>query len=290
MVDGYEHTDDLRRFVATCFYVNEEAVPTLYHYTSVLAYKCIVESRCFWASDVRFLNDDNEIRYGYAKVKGAISSKIDDSLVSDVAVEALLALENNLFDDFGVCSVSFCTDGDLLSQWRGYGNEQGVSIGVNSEKIRKIEGFDIYRVIYEERRQDRIISDSIELYCRRYAQLKASGWQGDDLKHFGLQASYVFDRMIAAFKAPSFQEEGEVRAFARKYAHTLRRGVKFREKNGIIIPYYEMKIDDLNSGIISDVIIGPGRNLSVVKSGVEIFSKANKVNCDVYLSSIALRT
>lgn len=70
-----------------------------YHYTSLPVLFSILEGDAFWASNARFSND-------------AMEEKL---LKSDYKLNR---------DDYAIC---FCSEDDILSQWRGYCHEGGAS-------------------------------------------------------------------------------------------------------------------------------------------------------------------
>ena len=81
-------------------------ISTIYaHYTSMNSLFSILEGDSFWASNVRFSNDSLEERM----------LKID-------------GMENR--DDYVLC---YCSNDDILSQWRGYCHNGGASISLNLE-------------------------------------------------------------------------------------------------------------------------------------------------------------
>jgi hypothetical protein len=75
-----------------------------YHYTSIEKFHNIVDNCEFWAHNTRFSNDSTEER--------GVS-------------ERFLKENNYIGDNYFIC---LCANGDLLSQWRGYCSNGGVSI------------------------------------------------------------------------------------------------------------------------------------------------------------------
>ena len=76
----------------------------LFHYTTIEVFHKIIDNCEFWAHNTRFSNDYSEER--------AISEKI-------------LKEKKYIGDNYFIC---LCNNGDLLSQWRGYCSNGGVSI------------------------------------------------------------------------------------------------------------------------------------------------------------------
>jgi hypothetical protein len=76
-----------------------------------------------------------------------------------------------------ICSVSFCTDPDLLSQWRGYaGLGVGYAIGFHSNGLREIaqnNACRLGRCIYDQASQEQIISELIGVVTHGQIRLRA---------------------------------------------------------------------------------------------------------------------
>lgn len=105
-----------------------------YHYTSLSTLWKILESETLFATNARFSNDSAEIERG---------TEIMDKVIKKVAAKGGMVkaqmdhlnyrlrgadadLDENKIDCYIVC---FCGKDDILSQWRGYCREDGVSIG-----------------------------------------------------------------------------------------------------------------------------------------------------------------
>jgi hypothetical protein len=116
-----------------------EPPPVLYHYTGVKGLVGIVKSNRLWASDVLFMNDSTEVRYGRDLIISEAKAAADRT-ASPVAQAVFKTVDKILYkvDDlvetfFAAC---FCEDGDLLSQWRGYaGRRGGYALGFRSDEL-----------------------------------------------------------------------------------------------------------------------------------------------------------
>lgn len=97
-----------------------------WHYTSIKSltniFKSFIDSDSneinsfnLFASNIRFMNDSQEYEDG---------RKLFLDKVSKLAINHQNTVTNYNADAY---IISFCEKGDLLSQWRGYGNESGVS-------------------------------------------------------------------------------------------------------------------------------------------------------------------
>ena len=119
-----------------------------------------------WATATQFSNDRSEIEYAVSTAMEIIEEKWGKKEIGSPWEELLAAHLVQLFStplhSFGQpFIVSFCEHGDLLSQWRGYGQGDGFSLAFKSlcqgDKMRLIckNGFRtmVKRVVYEPRKQ-----------------------------------------------------------------------------------------------------------------------------------------
>lgn len=143
----------------------------LYHYTSVANFLNIINNKCFWASDIQFMNDSKELELGidvlknylgHADFKERIKTKlihslnshkiehkqIDDSFINLRINDTSLMLKRNLLEFFNEYSInnkanidviSFTSKEDDISQWMSYCPEnQGISIEFNKESLNEL--------------------------------------------------------------------------------------------------------------------------------------------------------
>ncbi|MET8430087.1 DUF2971 domain-containing protein [Nocardia sp. NPDC004860] len=142
---------------------------SLYHYTTAAGLLGILEpvpntedlglaidttserSFSLWATDARYLNDSAELTHAADKLAGAIINElqhVDDGDRKERLRQLAEQIRKGDFteDDGQVTRLThtayvacFCTDGDLLSQWRGYGaNGGGYSVEFDSKVLRDI--------------------------------------------------------------------------------------------------------------------------------------------------------
>jgi len=106
----------------------------LFHYTTTDGMRSIVETKCLWATDIRFFKDPSELKYGVDLFRRAVGTLKKARPAAHAqsfldGVERAVELNADL-----VCFVTrFCEDGDLLSQWRGYGGRGGYAIGFSGD-------------------------------------------------------------------------------------------------------------------------------------------------------------
>jgi len=102
-------------------------VPNLYHYTTVDGLRGILSSGSIYASHVLYLNDSSEVKHALDFASNCLA-QIEKSAIEVHGVPAKRLCDYGHFFfkgakilwDEDVYVTSFCEEGDLLSQWRGY--------------------------------------------------------------------------------------------------------------------------------------------------------------------------
>lgn len=129
---------------------------TLYHYTTVEGLLGIVRSRSLWVTDVEFMNDAQELRFGRPELRAALVERADrlcppgsEDGGPDCSKATLLRSAAEHLDQPGgifasrqwhaVYVACFCESEDLLSQWRGYGASGGFAIGFRRSSLEALE-------------------------------------------------------------------------------------------------------------------------------------------------------
>lgn len=228
----------------------------LYHYTSFDALCKIVESRIVWATDIKYLNDATEFQYGFNLAKEVYSTLNKREIVPEIRdpklrsdIEKLLGSNANN-KNFGsyTCVFSLSTKGDLLSQWRAYCPNGGVSIGFSKnalERLAEQQRFKLVQCIYEPDEQKEKLRQVLR------------GWSehGQPISDF-TSFSTAFRRTVASLKHPEFREEIEFRLVSEsgiplaynngndKYSHPQKS--KWRGVRTMPIRYTEFLLSDLS--------------------------------------------
>ena len=110
----------------------------LFHYTSSMGLKGIIESAKIWTTKIHYLNDKSELELAFEYIRSEINQQINGGKTGRTAEELtdmLGALDS--IQEFNVSVASFTAQGDQLSQWRGYcevGN--GYSLGFDGRRLR----------------------------------------------------------------------------------------------------------------------------------------------------------
>lgn len=274
----------------------------------------IMQNKELWATSTRFLNDKNEYIEGLLlaqKIAGDYSKTC-----ADKEKKFLNSFQRMIQDriDKGcnqdIYSISFCECGDLLSQWRGYGKQGGVSLGFDltyyemeydgqkalgiynfmdrfhyensSDEKKEADEFmpsdgefmiKLWKVIYEEKEQRRILDDLINVGIEAVRQEMC--WGGEE--RLVEDILYSLDYLLPIFKNKSFEEEKEVRYVWRNDGS---RKIYFRERNRMIVPYIRCMVRDCNCRElekfpIKDIIVGPQAKQQELIDGVKYFLQYN---------------
>ena len=206
----------------------------------------MISSHDLWLTNARFSNDEKEITHGYDIACDVIKEVIKAAPPSEKKrLSALLELiDPKTPDDVYICC--FCTAGDRLGQWRGYGADgTGVSIAFNPSKFSWATGGDMrlgvmrfWKVYYERDEQEKMIRDII-MFGRERLDPRVQGWAqkvADIVKFF-----------IPTFKHRDFGEEEEWRLIFTpgKQDHlpeTARVPLSFRVARQMLVPYYSLRM------------------------------------------------
>lgn len=297
---------------------------TLYHYTCIDAFMSIMKNRDFWISNMRFMNDSQEfvngrdifikviqerLRNENEKVKSFLL-KLQDVCKSDISSGIFKINSKDIF------SLSFCSNGDILTQWQFYG-EEGVSIGFYNDVCnvniitfmdenqydKKIQGKDPktmlhhdaitclpYPVIYNDDEKMRILNQILDLGISFIKKFNGVEDMCVD------ELSYVLFFYFALMKDEHFFHEQELRFL--DFTPQKNSSVHFRPKGKIILPYIKKKILDANCRPhaifpISEIVIAPGSQQDYVANSIKYF--LNKSGYEylvekVRLSKIPYRT
>lgn len=251
----------------------------LYHYTDAAGLIGILRSQTLWASDSRFLNDSMEMLYARDQMLRAVRG--ESAVTKDpIRARILRFIDESLRDptaEWPSLYVScFCEDGDLLSQWRAYGREQGFAIGLDPEALRVIEipqdvrtgvrahlpGLSpcLVQVVYGDEATQVEVSNAVD----RIGYGQSGGG------HYGVVAVhevawYVLPE-LSRLKHPSFREEREWRLVYAIWYDKQREIAKFRPSAIGVVPYIEVP---LPATAIRQIVLGPGNHPRTRRDGVK---------------------
>lgn len=236
---------------------------TMFHYTNLKGFESIINSKTIRLTSPILSNDKKEISW----VIDLLMEMYPTKNLSIVKIKTLFAFALDTF--YCPHMVSFSSNSDLLSQWRGYGDDgYGVSIGFDMEyfkKIKKSENkeFVIKKVIYNRNKQENILSKLVEkknlfhdfdiffeeLENMPYPNLFKGYHICKELVNFGIM-----------FKHESFYEESEIRlihGYGNLAAESDMFNYSFSRDN--LRTYIEIPLDlkIIDNSVICEIILGP---------------------------------
>jgi hypothetical protein len=238
--------------------------PRLYHYTALEALRGIVEDRSLWASSPLYLNDRKELAHARDLMAAQVAARLD-AAAGDASFLRELAtwLDEAPYLDPLVFTCSFSDDGNLLSQWRAYGQPgRGISLGFDTAPLcplAEAQGFRLLPCIYDPDAQQALIAQALDALCD--AAARDDSPQPPARRHAGLLARHS-ERMLelsAVLKHPSFREEREWRLVCTLPTDPRDRSVEYRVGDGALVPFRRVRLvrDEREPLTIARVVIGP---------------------------------
>ena len=149
----------------------------LYHYTSAEGLRGILSSRALWMTDIRYMNDLSELQYATDRLAARLDARLAKDLGAVGRKEFIESCRRNIGargPGQSVFSVSFCEDGNLLSQWRAYrGQGGGYALGFDFVHfIRLLEKpYVLIKIIYDQAAQDQMLDNALEFFVSAVEQL-----------------------------------------------------------------------------------------------------------------------
>jgi hypothetical protein len=248
--------------------------PIIHHYTDDSGLRGILQSGKLWLTDVFYLNDPSELRYGV-----------------DIAIETLARaaaggpLEQRIFaQDFrryqdgaeGVAHyfvLSFSEWGNDLCQWRAYAdNGRGYSLGFDGLAIEKafcndatgvpIKEHMSFPVCYSEATLRGIFTKLINKVLPLVSAAGTLGLSNTAVQtymdHLHLSLALQVFRTALFFKHYAYASEKEYRFMHISPANNPPTGLNFRSRPHTLLRYLEFDWLTLNPALLKQIIVGPG--------------------------------
>lgn len=247
-------------------------------------YKCLDDVCCNMLD-----NDQIDLKF-YLRIKALYTDEIKTVAKLGYKISEIVKMRHKLLDSTSdIFIMSFSLTRDCLPMWNYYTNAgtQGYSIKINKRKLKSviekkskkygISDVDFYNVIYSTEKKYEIIQERI---IEAYAL--------DDL----VSIVDMINEYQYLFKHHSFEYEKEVRLIVRvpKIKDAVIKGLDFRTRNGIIVPYMELEIDEIPSKLVSEIMIGPLSNDSIATENLKMYLTYNGYQkCKITTSDIPIR-
>lgn len=231
---------------------------TVFHYTSIQAFKSIIESKVFFATEYHYLNDVTEFTYMRERLKIVLEQMLDDSDVHNQLKQAIydriISKDEEHSDlNYSYYVVSFSLSGDNLTLWQEFAGE-GCNIEILPFEFIKTDGMVNYgRVRYKENEQDDLIKASIISAIEYYFDIEDASDENsadlrkcmkeitsDDIEPLAEIIVLVVSFYGMLMKQPMYEAEQEYRVVF----SAANRDVKFRMNGNLIIPYIEVNLTE----------------------------------------------
>jgi hypothetical protein len=259
----------------------------IYHYTNLEGLVGILSKKGFWLSDVRFLNDGEEL-YNGSKIAEQLIRKIKNkrsysrfNAVLDIVLEKI---QNESYPSCYICS--FSVMGDMLEQWRAYG-KNGCGISIGFDLTQKTE-YPHFRLGPQYFTQEVIYKDSIKYWVllsiiRSYKSdfYRAGRVNAGIIQYIADSLFVSLSQLFANFKHESFESEREVRIIDNSGKETFYREKFHRVSNGLIVPYFASYNTKLHKGDnipiepdnlpVTEIIVGPNTSQHELINSISIF-------------------
>ncbi len=257
----------------------------IYHYCSLDTFVQIIKNKTIRLSDLDKTNDYMEKKWGIELLQDTLKKELENNSIlmdlqedywySDDAHNHIEQLNNDIKGYLMHQSLIACfsVEGDLLSQWRAYGQDgEGIAIGFDYDYLKGLlkgnERILIDKVAYKKSEQEKLIRKRMFMPAVQYMRdmfnrtvVKCS----DDFNTFFVEEFDCFcevldtatEQVFTFLKNPAFEEEKEVRIVY---------------NTGI---YEEMETSDLKDILHKQIPIGKSRELEL--QGMQYQAKGNKL-------------
>ncbi|MFC2662963.1 MAG: DUF2971 domain-containing protein [Eubacterium sp.] len=271
----------------------------LYHYTKCGSMVNILRSGRFYATKSSFLNDTNEMDY-IMSVAAAVISELDNLKWRDVLMKQVV----NTMEEFkrhDTFILSFSKEEDSITLWSEFGEETGYCAAFRGKKLMaRISGNqDIYchgNVIYSLKQQKEIIRHLLMEEFPAKTGKTFEELMEEEISHPDSKAFLAFKKKLRKalniyamfFKQEEFAPEREYR-FA--FRNPDKKKIKFREKEGFLLPYIEIDVTGGKSGKmpIDHLTVAPKNHVDLAKKGMTQFMDQLGYNVPIGLSRLKLR-
>ena len=202
----------------------------LYHYCSVDTLISIIRNHSIWMSDAEKTNDSTEMKWLFARIQEVISETIlsckeeypcellqKTEKIAYETIERLMSKKAPITRNSKSFLLCFSEASDLLSQWRGYGNDgKGVAIGFNTDIL---QNFALTKVIYDREDTSKFLHKIIDERLRWVIESNVDKEKNEDNE---LQLCMDITTLMISiwqesfvYKNDKFSEEKEWRIFRR---------------------------------------------------------------------------
>jgi hypothetical protein len=269
----------------------KEKRPLLAHYTSLEAFKKIIQNQNFLLSNPLCMNDIQEVRFGLSVGRNQLellesNNEILRTIHSKDNFIKILGKFNLIFDDFKInhlkntyvlCMSQYDEETHIhgsLSMWRGYGsNGQGAALIFDTKFLEYANDSPLFFGRVEYASNEDPIAKINEIYIKFFELIKDENIDDEFLTKIG---KYIFDVTLffsLLYKHNAFEEEKEWRMIYVPTFDTksiLTKNLTYLIQNNTIQPKLDFKIEPLGlepnrdwtfDTILYRLLLGPSHSL-----------------------------
>jgi Protein of unknown function (DUF2971) len=268
-----EATKALETFVQTV--EAKKPPPMLYHYTTEMGLRGILESGNLWFSDIFAQNDPSELRHGLSIATAILKSRITNKRPEiDTFAQSIERFDVDAGIEAAGHFFIFCfrAHGDELGQWRAYAdNGRGFALGFDTQLledafVKKENGnpnkhHSTFHLTYDDAQLTRLQTSLADLIDPLISLPRSTGVRGDALSAYMMEVlvyhSMNIIRGVMFFKHEAYRNEKEYR-FQQLFRYDKAAPeVKYRRRPGAIVRYREYDWRKRANGALKRIVIGP---------------------------------
>lgn len=237
---------------------------SLLHYTDASAVMSIVQNKELWLTDIRFMNDSEEVIDGAKHISQAVKNlNISGDASHDIALKHLqdFNVDDVLTDlnDAHMFLCSFSRAKDLLSQWRSYG-----LYAIEFDELIIGESAELSNCIYNPyekfvKAKELVTKAREEIACELYKEDLISTYDA-------MQYIWALGDAVTLFKHQSFSEENEVRIIQKE--NSFSEEINYRARGDHLIPYLKLQFP---LEAVKAIHIGPMKHQALAAASMKSF-------------------
>lgn len=258
----------------------------LYHYTSGIGLKSIIEENQLWLSERSYMNDVLEVEYTKEIIRELFRNRIPFS--EDIIEDTLLQNEMQF-----VFSTSL--EKDSINMWSYYSGIDSYCIVFDRKQLRdyflelNTDNYKLFygQVIYNRKKQNKIMSEVCNTVISDLFQVLTKGIQKEDttkIKKEYDDAKYIYQFFYSLCKQEGHSCEKEFR-----YLVSNVKKVDFLIKKGLFVPIFKIGNSTTKKIPINHIIIGPSNHETIAKDSLRLFLDENGYK-KVKISPSSLKT
>jgi hypothetical protein len=271
----------------------------IYHYTGIEGLRGILQSQSLWVTDFHFLNDFTELFIFGRLLKNKSRADAATKEIVHSVLDGIYGLLENVDDPLAFqIYISSFSKGDLLSQWRGYG-EYAIGFDrkeLNALRTQEFHQENVFAFFYFDKvvyGAEELIPPELEKDVEEILNILPQYGLHEENEKF--QCVEKILRCMCRFKDQGFQEENEYRlVFGCRVSELNKpclKEIKYRNVRGTLVPYILLfdHNDEEARLPIKEIIIGPSRDADLRIRSVEALLKQLGIDAKVRKSVLPYR-